>query len=62
MRHDMKDDHEELSQIGITLANHFACVYYVDIETGSYHEYVYTESMIFWKSFRMTGQFPWSIG
>ncbi len=37
--------YEELSQIGITLANHFACVYYVDIETGSYHEYVYTESM-----------------
>ena len=41
----MKENHEELSQIGITLANHFACVYYVDIDTGSYHEYVYTEAM-----------------
>ncbi|MCR4762604.1 MAG: diguanylate cyclase [Lachnospiraceae bacterium] len=41
----MKEDHDELSQIGITLANHFACVYYVDIETGSYREYVYTKAM-----------------
>ncbi len=41
----MKDDHEALSQMGLALANHFACVYYVDIETGSYSEYVYTETM-----------------
>ena len=41
----MKDDHEALSQMGLALANHFACVYYVDIETGSYSEYVYTEAM-----------------
>ena len=41
----MKDDHEALSQMGLALVNHFACVYYVDIETGSYSEYVYTEAM-----------------
>ena len=41
----MKEDHGELSQIGITLANHFACVYYVDIETGSYREYVFAEGV-----------------
>ena len=41
----MKDDHEALSQMGLALANHFARVYYVDIETGSYSEYVYTEAM-----------------
>lgn len=41
----MKDDHEALNQMGLALANHFACVYYVDIETGSYSEYVYTEAM-----------------
>ena len=39
----MKDNYEALSQIGITLANHFDCVYYIDIETGSYHEYVHME-------------------
>ena len=27
----MKDDHEALSQMGLALVNHFACVYYVDI-------------------------------
>ena len=41
----MKDDHEALSQMGLALVNRFACVYYVDIETGSYSEYVYTEAM-----------------
>ena len=41
----MKDDHEALSQMGLALVKHFACVYYVDIETGSYSEYVYTEAM-----------------
>ena len=41
----MKDDHEALSQMGLALVNHFACAYYVDIETGSYSEYVYTEAM-----------------
>ena len=41
----MKEDHEALSQMGLALVNHFACVYYVDIETGSYSEYVYTEAM-----------------
>ena len=41
----MKDDHEALSQMALALVNHFACVYYVDIETGSYSEYVYTEAM-----------------
>ena len=41
----MKDDHEALSQMGLALVNHFVCVYYVDIETGSYSEYVYTEAM-----------------
>ncbi len=41
----MIDNREALSQMGITLANHFDCVYYVNIETGSYHEYVHMESM-----------------
>jgi hypothetical protein len=31
----MKDNREALSQIGVTLANHFDCVYYVDINTGN---------------------------
>ncbi|MBR4344227.1 MAG: diguanylate cyclase [Lachnospiraceae bacterium] len=41
----MKDNREALSQIGITLAKHFDCVYYVDVDTGSYYEYVHAESM-----------------
>ncbi|MCR5098184.1 MAG: diguanylate cyclase [Lachnospiraceae bacterium] len=41
----MEDNREALSQIGITLANHFDCVYYVNIETDSYFEYVHMESL-----------------
>ena len=41
----MNNNREALSQIGITLANHFDCVYYVDVKTGNYHEYVHMESM-----------------
>ncbi len=41
----MKDNQEALSQIGITLAKHFDCVYYVDIETGSYYEYVHMKTL-----------------
>ncbi len=37
----MGENQEALSQMGITLANHFDCVYYVDIVTGSYREYVH---------------------
>ena len=40
----MNSNREELSQIGITLANHFDSVYYVDIKTGNYHEYVHLDS------------------
>ncbi len=41
----MKDDREALSQMGITLANHFDCVYYVDIKTGNYHQFVHMDSI-----------------
>ncbi len=41
----MNGNREALSQIGITLANHFDCVYYVDIKTSNYHEYVHIESL-----------------
>ncbi len=41
----MKDNREALSQMGITLANHFDCVHYIDIKTGNYYEYVHMESI-----------------
>ena len=41
----MVDNREALSQMGVTLANHFDCVFYVDIETGNYNQYVHVEWM-----------------
>ncbi len=36
----MRNDHEAFAQIAMTLANHFDSLYYVDIESGEYYEYV----------------------
>ena len=36
----MKDDKEALSQIALTLAHHFDSLYYIDIESGNYTEYI----------------------
>lgn len=41
----MEGNSEAFSQIGSTLANHFDCVYYVDVKTGKYHEYVHMDSL-----------------
>ena len=39
----MINNYEAFSQIAMTLANHFDCLYYVDIESGEYYEYVQPE-------------------
>ena len=36
----MKDDKEALSQIALTLTHHFDSLYYIDIESGNYTEYI----------------------
>ena len=41
----MRDNYVALSQIGITLAKHFDCVCYVDIDTNNYYAYVHMKSM-----------------
>ena len=37
----MKDNQEALNQIALTLAHHFDSLYYVDIKSGNYYEYMH---------------------
>ena len=36
----MKDNQEALKQIALTLAHHFDSLYYVEVESGNYYEYI----------------------
>ena len=36
----MSNDHDAYKQVALTLATHFDGLYYVDIKTGSYTEFV----------------------
>ena len=36
----MKDNQESLKQIALTLAHHFDSLYYVEVESGNYYEYI----------------------